>query len=266
MDIFSAFILGLIEGITEFLPISSTGHLILASHFLRLESVESNVAFNIIIQGAAVLAVLIVYRTKIKITNISLFLKLLIAFLPIAIVGLLLSNILESLFSIFLVAWMFIIGGLIFLAVEFWYHKKVKLKADYFCSNLDTISYKQALIIGLIQATAIIPGTSRAGASIIGGMLSQVDRTTSTEFSFLLAIPVIGAAAGYTLLKSLGDLNQSISQVNLADIYPLIFGFIVAFLVSILALKVLIAFLSKYSFIGFGIYRIIFGLFLLSIF
>ncbi|HSR74687.1 MAG TPA: undecaprenyl-diphosphate phosphatase, partial [Sulfurovum sp.] len=188
MDIFQAIIIGVIEGFTEFLPISSTGHMIVASEFLGVSQDALTKAYEVIIQFAAILAVMLIYREKITFKKIDLWQKLLVAFLPLAIVGFIFKDQIKALFTIEIVAWMFILGGVVFLVLEYFYEEK-----EFHVSDVEKTSYIQALWVGIAQIFSLIPGTSRAGATIIGGLLAGLDRKTSAEFSFLLAIPVMAA-------------------------------------------------------------------------
>jgi len=253
MDIFQAIIIGIIEGFTEFLPISSTGHLIVASKFLGIEESELTKAYEVIIQFSAILAVAIIYRDKFHISHIELWKKLMIAFLPLAIVGFLLKDYIKMLFSVEVVAIMFIVGGIIFLIVERFHKERDDVKCD-----VDDITYRQALIIGLAQILSLIPGTSRAGATIIGGLLVGLNREISASFSFLLAIPVMGAVSGYDLLKHYQEFEN-------ANLTAFIIGFIVSFLIAYMTIKLFLSFLHRFTFVAFGIYRIIFGIILLLI-
>lgn len=248
-------ILGIIEGFTEFLPISSTGHLIVASHFLNVEQTSINKAYEVIIQFAAILAVILNYPDKFNFKHITLWTKIFIAFLPIAIIGFIFSSQIKELFSLIVVAYMFIIGGIVFLIVEKFYDEK-----KHIVSKVDDVSYKQAFFIGLAQIFALIPGTSRAGSTIIGAMLVGFNRKASAEFSFLLAFPVMCATTGYDLLKHHEELLHTTNFTNLAV------GFVVAFFVAFLTIKLFLKFLEKFTFVSFGIYRIIFGILLLVIF
>jgi len=255
MTLFDSLILGIIEGITEFLPISSTGHLIVASEFLGLEQTNINKAFEVIIQFAAILAVILNYPSKFTFSHINLWTKVLIAFLPIAIIGFIFSKQVKELFSIEIVAWMFIIGGIIFLIVEKFYDEKATHTLD-----VENITYKQAAWIGFAQIFALIPGTSRAGSSIIGAMLVGLNRKTSAEFSFLLAFPVMCATTAYDLLKHHDEILVGGNFLNLAT------GFVVSFIIAFLAIKLFLKFLENFTFVAFGIYRIVFGILLLIIF
>jgi len=254
MTIFDTIILGIIEGITEFLPISSTGHLIVASEFLGIEQNSINKAFEVIIQFAAILAVILTYPSKFTISHISLWTKVMISFFPIAIIGFIFSSQVKAMFSIEIVAYMFIVGGIIFLIVEKFYDEKQTHTLD-----VEDITYKQAAWIGFAQIFALIPGTSRAGSSIIGAMLVGLNRKASAEFSFLLAFPVMCATTAYDLLKHHEELLAS------ANILNLLVGFIVSFIVAFLAIKLFLKFLENFTFVAFGIYRIIFGILLLVI-
>jgi len=247
VDIIQAIILGIIEGATEFLPVSSTGHLIVASHWLGLVQSEENKAFEVIIQLAAILAVVANYREKFSLVYIELWKKVVLAFLPIGFVGLLLHKQVKALFTVETVAAMFIVGGIIFLIVE--YFQKGKIPA---VQRVEDMTYRQALWIGIAQVFALIPGTSRAGASIIGALLLGLSRKASAEFSFLLALPVMLAASGFDLLKHYQDFAG-------AQFSPLLTGFVVAFVSAWLVMRLFIRFLEHFTFVAFGVYRILFG-------
>ncbi len=253
MDIFQAIIIGIIEGFTEFLPISSTGHMIVASKLMGIDQDSVQKSFEVIIQFAAILAVVLLYKDKVF-RDFTLWKKLILAFLPIGVVGFIFSKQIKALFSVDVVAWMFIIGGIIFLIVEYFYKEK-----EHYIKRVEDVSYKQALFIGLAQCFSLIPGTSRAGSTIIGGMLSHLSRKASAEFSFLLAIPVMAAVTGYDILKHFHEFSFD-------NWIVLLLGFITAFIVAYITIKLFIEFLSRFTFVPFGIYRIIFGIFLLLYF
>jgi len=255
MTIFESVLLGIIEGFTEFLPISSTGHLIVASEFLGIDQTNVNKAYEVIIQFAAILAVILNYPSKFTFKHIDLWTKLAVAFLPIATIGFIFSKQIKTLFSIEVVAIMFIIGGIVFLIVEKFYDE-----SKHTTSDVEYVSFKQALLIGFAQIFALIPGTSRAGSTIIGAMLCGLNRKASAEFSFLLAFPVMCATTGYDLLKHHNELLVSGNLTNL------LVGFIVAFIVAYLTIKLFLKFLENFTFVAFGIYRIVFGILLLLIF
>jgi len=254
MDTLQAIILGFVEGLTEFLPISSTGHMIVVSQWLGMPQDAVNKAFEVIIQLAAILAVVAKYRDKLTFKHIELWKKLILAFIPVGIVGFLFYKTIKGMFSTELVAIMFIVGGIVFLVVEYFYKEQA-----HYVSRVEDVTYRQALWIGLAQVFSLVPGTSRAGATIIGGMLSGLNRTASAEFSFLLALPVMLAASGLDLLKHYRDFQGS-------NLLHLGIGFAVAFGVAYLTMKLFISFLSRFTFVGFGIYRIAFGAILLLFF
>ena len=253
MDIFQAIIIGIIEGFTEFLPISSTGHMIVASQFLGIEQSAVVKAYEVIIQFAAILAVMLLYREKINLKEIDLWSKIFAAFLPLAMIGFLLKDWVKEIFNVETVAWMFIVGGIIFIVVEY-FHKDTEKRSQ----DLEEVTWTQAMSIGFGQVFSLIPGTSRAGSTIIAGMLSGVSRKASTEFSFLLAIPVMMAVSGYDLLTHYQDFVG-------ADLTAFAVGFVVAFVVAYITIKMFIVFLQRFTFVAFGIYRIIFGVILLMI-
>ena len=253
MDIFQAIIIGIIEGFTEFLPISSTGHMIVASRFLGIEESALMKAYEVIIQFAAIMAVMLIYKEKITFKKIDLWMKLFVAFLPLAIVGFIFKDQIKTLFNVETVAWMFIIGGIVFLVVEHFYEEK-----EFHVKDVEKVSYTQAWWVGFAQIFSLVPGTSRAGSTIIGGLLTGLDRKTSTEFSFLLAIPVMAAVTGYDLLKHYQDFAD-------ANWIAFIIGFITAFIVAYITIKLFLVFIQRFTFVVFGIYRIIFGIILLMI-
>jgi len=253
MDIIQAIILGVIEGATEFLPISSTGHMIVASQWLGLPQTEGNKAFEVIIQLAAILAVVANYRDRfiLNAINIDLWKKVVLAFIPIGLVGLLLHKQIKAMFTVEIVAIMFIVGGVIFLVIEYFQkHRQQPVQC------LEDMTYRQAGWIGVAQILALIPGTSRAGASIVGALLVGLSRKASAEFSFLLALPVMLAASGFDLLKHYQDFTGANFPVLAA-------GFVVAFISAWLVMRLFIQFLERFTFVAFGVYRILFGALLL---
>lgn len=255
MTIFDSILLGVIEGFTEFLPISSTGHLIVASHFLGIDQSSVTKAYEVIIQFAAILAVIFNYKDKFTIKKMDLWIKVFLAFLPIGVIGFIFSHQIKELFSIEIVAIMFIIGGVIFLLVE----KFFIPTETHLIDDVEQVTFKQSLIIGIAQVFALIPGTSRAGSTIIGALLVGLSRKASAEFSFLLAFPVMSAVTAYDLLKHYHEFSD-------ANLITLAVGFVVAFIIAYFTIKLFLAFLEKFTFVFFGIYRILFGILLLSIF
>ncbi len=244
MNYLHAIILGAVEGITEFLPVSSTGHLILTSKILHLADTEFLKSFEIIIQLGAMLAVIGLYIKRIP-QMVRMVPKLIIAFIPTAIVGLTLYPMIRQwLGNDQIVLWSLLIGGVVILGIE-WFMARKKEKLQ----TLEDVSYKQAFAVGLFQSVAVIPGVSRSAATILGGLLLGVPRATIVEFSFLLALPTIAAAAGLDLLKT--PLHFSGSEWGMLTV-----GFAMSFVVAVLVLQWFIKYISRHSFLPFGIYRI----------
>lgn len=247
MTLIDAVALGAIEGLTEFLPVSSTGHLIMLSKILGIEQTEAHKSFEIIIQLGAILAVLSVYMRKI-ISDKQLMITLAIAFLPTGAIGFLLYKYIKTLFVPSTVAYMLILGGIVFILLEKYYRAK-----EHHITNTSQITIKQALFIGFAQSFAMIPGTSRSGATIIGGLLSGLNRKLAVEFSFLLALPTMLVATCYDIFK-----NRNTLVVD--DWNAILVGFGVAFVVALFAVKTFLKLVSRFSFTPFGIYRIIIGI------
>ncbi len=255
MTIFEALLLGLLEGATEFLPISSTGHLILASKLLAIPHSDAHTSFIIAIQCGAILAVVALFGKQLF--DIELIKKLFVAFLPTAAVGFtlyplikgfLLSSELTVIFALF-------VGGIVLILFDRWHQEPGEAPEN----AVRTISYRQAFFVGLFQSIAVIPGVSRSAASIIGGLLLGLRRGTAVEFSFLLALPTLGAATFYDLLKS----HESFAG---ADMKMLFLGFATAFLSALIALRFFRHFIKRYSFTPFGIYRVVLALVFFTLF
>ena len=247
MEIWQAILLGILEGLTEFLPISSTGHLILASAILGIKQTNAHKAFEISIQLGSILAVVFLYYKQIF-RDIELWKRLIIAFIPTGALGFLLYKFIHSLFNAYIVSFMLILGGIIFIIVELKYKEN-----EHSLKEIDKIPYIKAVLIGFFQSLAMIPGTSRSGATIIGGLLLGLDRKTATEFSFLLAVPTMFVATSYEVFKNYNEFSVDNWQ-NIA------IGFIFAFVSAIFSIKFFLKFISKHNFIPFGIYRIIIGI------
>lgn len=249
MNIFQALILGIVEGVSEFLPISSTGHLILASRIMGISQTEFIKTFEIAIQLGAIMSVVALYWKKFLI-NPEAFKRIAVAFLPTAIVGLVLYKIIKKflLGNSSVVIWSLFLGGIFLILFELFHHEKKGAAGE-----ISAISYKQAVLVGAFQSIAVIPGVSRSAATIIGGLILGLQRELIVEFSFLLAVPTMLAATLLDLYKNAGTFNQS--QFALLAV-----GFVVSFIVAILAIKFLMAFIKKHSFISFGIYRILVAL------
>lgn len=245
MTILHSIILGIIEGVTEFLPVSSTGHMILASYVLGIAQSDFTKTFEIAIQLGAILAVVVIYWRSFL--NITLLKKLAAAFIPTGIIGLAFYHILKTylLGNNFIVLGSLFVGGVIFILFERWYGKKEDV-AD----ESAPITYRQAIAIGFFQAIAIIPGVSRSGATILGGMSLGIARTTIVEFSFLLAVPTMVAATGLSLLKTSVVFTPH-------EWLALAVGLVVSFAVAMPIVKWFLSYVRNHSFTGFGIYRII---------
>lgn len=263
MNIVKAIILGIIEGITEWLPISSTGHLILADEFIKLQMpAEFMSMFNVVIQLGAILAVIYLYFNKLnpfspsksaseKKDTWELWFKVVVAVIPSVIIGLPLDDWLDANFHHFLpVAIMLILYGIAFIIVE-----KRNKSIDPKCTDLKQFTYKAALMVGMFQVLSLIPGTSRSGATILGGIMIGASRFVATEFSFFMGIPTMLGASGYKILKFLLKGNS----FNTESLVILLVGTLVSFIVSIVAIKFLMNYIKKNDFTVFGWYRIILG-------
>ena len=243
---FHALIIGIVEGITEFLPISSTGHMILAAKLLGLTETEFLKSFEIIIQLGAILSVVVLYWRSF-LMNLEVLKRIIVAFIPTGILGLIFYKIVKHYFlgSTSIVIWALFLGGIILIVFELWHKGKPEIKQD-----LAKMPYMKAFWIGAFQSLAIVPGVSRSAATIVGGMLLGIDRASIVEFSFLLAAPTMLAATGLDLVKTGASFNSS--QVIL-----LMIGFVAAFLTAIVAIKFLMNYIKNHTFISFGIYRIV---------
>ena len=246
MDFITALILGIVQGISEFLPISSTGHLILASHLMGLQHTEFLKSFEIAIQAGTILSVVALYWRSLLV-DFEVIKRLAVAFLPTGLLGLTLYRLIKGylLGSETVVLCSLLIGGILIIAFERWYRE-----GENATGEIRAMSYKNALIVGLFQSVAMIPGVSRSAATILGGLLLGLKRKTIVEFTFLLAVPTMLAATGYDLIKS-G------SQFSLDQVQYLLIGFVTAFVVALLSIKFLLRFIKTHTFIPFGIYRIV---------
>lgn len=260
MNLIDTIILAIIEGITEYLPISSTGHMIIASSFMKIASDDFTKLFTIVIQLGAILAVVVLYWKRFF-QSLDFYFKLLVAFIPAVILGLLLNDVIDELLeSPVTVAISLIIGGFILLKVDDWFKSNEIHDAENPEAHTK-ISYATALKIGFFQCLAMIPGTSRSGASIVGGMTQKLNRKTAAEFSFFLAVPTMFGATA----KKLYDYYKAGFELNSGQVNYLIIGNIIAFVVALIAIKSFIDYLSKRGFKIFGYYRIILGIALLII-
>jgi undecaprenyl-diphosphatase len=247
MSIWEVIILAIVEGITEFLPVSSTGHMIIASSILGISHLEITKLITVNIQFGAILAVVVLYWRNF-LQSIDFYYKLLAAFIPSAIIGFLLNDFIDSLLeNVVVVAVTLILGGIILLFIDKYFENK---------SINDKITIPKAIKIGLFQCIAMIPGVSRSAATIIGGMSQGLSKKTAAEFSFFLAVPTMFAAAAYKLLKSY-------KSIETQHITLLLVGNIVAFAVAMVAIKFFVSFLIKNGFKIFGYYRILVGIIIL---
>lgn len=253
MDLFQTIIISIVEGLTEFLPVSSTGHMIIAQQLLGVKSTDFVKAFTVIIQFGAILSVIVLYWKRFFQTW-DFYLKLLIGFIPAAVLGLLFSDIIDDMLeNVYVVATTLVLGGIVMLFVDKWFNSP---KKD------DTVTYKNAFIIGCFQCIAMIPGVSRSMATIVGGMEQKLTRKTAAEFSFFLAVPTMAAATGYKLLKLFLEPNGA--QILSDNMSTLLIGNLIAFVVAMLAIKFFIGYVTKYGFKLFGWYRIVLGLAILG--
>jgi len=249
MTIFQNIVISIVEGLTEFLPVSSTGHMIIAQKILAMESTEFVKAFTVNIQFGAILSVIVLYWKRFFQTW-DFYWKLMIAVLPALVIGFLLSEKIDSLLeNVMVVAVTLVLGGVFMLFVDKWF--------DYPDKDQE-MDWKRALKIGFFQCIAMIPGVSRSMATIVGGMSTKLTRKNAAEFSFFLAVPTMAAAGGYKLLKLIMD-PQGAAMLS-DNLVALLIGNVVAFLVAMAAIKFFISFLTKYGFKAFGYYRIVVGL------
>lgn len=248
MTLFDSLILGALEGVTEFLPISSTGHLILASQLLGLQQTAAHKAFEVSIQLGSILAVLFLYA-KDLIRDKSLWIKLAVAFLPTGALGFLFYKHIKALFGVETVSIMLIAGGIVFLVIEYFRRDKAIDEGK----DLSELTIKEAFTIGFFQSLSMVPGTSRSGATLIGGLFMGLNRKSAAEFSFLLAIPTMFIATAYDLIKHRHELVVD-------DWSMLIIAFITAFVFAFATVKAFVGFVSRHTFIPFAIYRIIVGI------
>ncbi len=274
LEILKAIFLGIVEGITEWLPVSSTGHMILVDEFLRLNMSDGfKEMFFVVIQLGAICAVPVMFFEKLdpfskkksaeeKKKTWSLWGKVAIGVLPAAVLGLLLDDLLdEYLYNFVTVSVTLIIYGIAFILIEKIRKNKGK-DSDFRVNDISELSYKDAIVIGCFQVLSLIPGTSRSGSTILGGMLTGVSRTASAEFSFFMAIPVM---LGASLLK-IFKFAMSGTSVSGTEISLLLIGIAVSFVVSIAAIRFLMDFVKKHSFSAFGVYRIVLGVIVLGYF
>lgn len=251
MTYLHAIILGIVEGITEFLPISSTGHMIIASSVMGIEDNSFTKAFEVIIQFGAIMSVLVLYWKRF-LPDWNFYKKLFVAFLPTAIIGFIVKDIVDQLLgSVQIVAWALIIGG----AILVW-SDKIFAHLTSLGRKTSDLSYADSVKLGLFQSLAMIPGVSRSAATIMGGLTLGMNKKEAAEFSFFLAVPTMAAATGYKVLKVYKTIEPG-------QISVLLVGCAVAFVVAMLAIKFFIGIVTRYGFRGFGFYRIALGIVIL---
>lgn len=248
MTLFDSLLLGALEGVTEFLPISSTGHLILASQLLGLQQTAAHKAFEVSIQLGSILAVLFLYAQRL-LQDKTLWFKIAIAFLPTGVLGFLFYKHIKALFGVETVSIMLIAGGVVFLVIEYFRRDKAIDEGK----DLSELTIKEAFTIGFFQSLSMVPGTSRSGATLIGGLFMGLNRKSAAEFSFLLAIPTMFIATAYDLIKHRHELVVD-------DWSMLIIAFITAFIFAFVTVKAFVGFVSRHTFVPFAIYRIVVGI------
>ncbi|MFT2008825.1 undecaprenyl-diphosphate phosphatase [Pontibacter sp. 13R65] len=263
MSVWQAIILAIVEGLTEFLPVSSTGHMIIAATLMGINELPITKIFAVSIQFGTILSVVVLYWRRF-ISSFDLYKKILVAFIPAAVLGLLLEKVIDSMLeSILITAIMLILGGILLVFIDKWFTHADK----------DRINYKNAFVIGFFQCIAMIPGVSRSAASIIGGLTQGINRKAAAEFSFFLAVPTMLAAATFKFIRDMLQLEitdilyfdwpkieHSFSIISSEDIKLLLIGNVIGFLVAMFAIKSFITFLTKYGFRVFGYYRIAVGI------
>lgn len=255
MSIFEAIVLAIVEGVTEFLPVSSTGHMIIASSLMGIADQSFTKTFTVAIQFGAILSVVVLYWKRFF-QSIDFYFKLLVAVLPALVLGFLLNDFIDQLLErVEVVAVMLIIGGVLFLFIDKLFQKTEE-------AGIQEVNYPAALKIGLFQTIAMIPGVSRSAATIIGGLTQNLTKKAAAEFSFFLAVPTMAAATGYKLLKFYKEGNG----FDQSEVSILVIGNLVAFIVALLAIKSFISFLTKNGFKLFGYYRIIAGIIILILY
>ncbi len=260
MTYWHALLLAIVEGITEFLPVSSTGHMIIASSLLGIPMTPFAKLYLVVIQLGAILSVLVVYWKRFF-QSVDFYLKLLVAFLPIVVAGLLLKKHIDALLgSVTTVGAMLLLGGVVLLFVDQWFPQEDSNHGGHPVTNP---SWKEAFVIGLFQCLAVVPGVSRSAATIIGGLTQKLTRRAAAEFAFFLAVPTMAAAAAKDLYDYYKDTRaQGLSLGHLfsgQEVKLLALGNAVAFVVALLAIRLFVGFVAKYGFRAFGIYRIIAG-------
>jgi undecaprenyl-diphosphatase len=253
MTLLQTILIAVVEGVTEFLPVSSTGHMIIVQKLLGIDSnLDFVKTFTVNIQFGAILSVVVLYWKRFF-QSWDFYWKLLVAFLPAAVLGFALSDTIDRLLeNVFVVSLMLVSGGVLMLFVDKWFNHP---------EENQTMDWKRALKIGFFQCVAMVPGVSRSMATIVGGMTTKLSRKNAAEFSFFLAVPTMAAASGYKLLKLVTD--PALVSTLTDNLMTLLIGNVVAFLVALAAIKFFIGFLTRHGFKAFGYYRVAVGIILL---
>lgn len=249
MQLWQAALLGVVEGVTEFLPVSSTAHLLLASRLLGIPQTEVHASFEIVIQLGAILAAAVLYgRTLLR--SRAVLLRVAAAFVPTAVIGALAHRLVKTVLlpSPTLVLWTLLLGGVALILFELWHREPADATDD-----LARMTYAQAVAIGCCQSLAIVPGVSRAAATVVGGLLLGLRRTAIVDFSFLLAIPTMAAASALDVVKTASEFSRQ-------DVMALGVGFVVSFIVALMVIRWLLAFIRRHTFVAFGVERIVVAL------
>ncbi len=281
MSIFEAVVIAIVEGITEFLPISSTGHMIITSAFLGINEDEVTKLFEVAVQLGAILAVVVLYWKRFfKYNSFDFYFKLLVGVVPALLLGFFFGDTIERMLeSPLIVASSLLLGGIVLLYIDRWFNQRPAPKSSDILATETTraelveadekLSYKKSFFIGLWQVLAMIPGVSRSAASIIGGMQQKLTRNFAAEFSFFLAVPTMFAASAYSLFVKTWGTDERRGYEMLLDsdenMMAFIVGNIVAFIVALLAIRFFINYLKRYGFRVFGMYRIVAGIILLAL-
>ncbi|WP_019947072.1 undecaprenyl-diphosphate phosphatase [Hymenobacter aerophilus] len=260
MTYWHALILAIIEGLTEFLPVSSTGHMVIASALMGVPATPFTKLYLVVIQLGAILSVLVVYWKRFF-QSFDFYLKLLVAFLPVVVAGLTLKDYIDAMLeSVTIVAVMLVVGGIVLFFIDKWFPQETPQEGGH---QLTNPGFRQAFVIGLFQCLAVVPGTSRSAATIIGGLTQRLTRQAAAEFAFFLAMPTMAAAAAkdlYDYYKLMISKGVDLAQLFTAEeVKLLVLGNVVAFVVALLAIRLFIGFVTKFGFRAFGIYRIIVG-------
>jgi undecaprenyl-diphosphatase len=254
MTFIQAMILAIVEGLTEYLPISSTGHMIIASFFMGIQENQFVKDYTVIVQFGAILSVVVLYWQRFRHASMSFYKKIFLAFLPAAVIGFALKHKIDALLGdVAVVAWASVVGGVIIIIVDMWYDKRAKQQPPPVLKHsTDQMTIKEGVIIGFAQCLAMIPGTSRSAASIIAALAQKIDRKAAAEFSFFLAVPTLTAATLYKCLKIAPTIQKD-------QIVILLAGNVVSFIVGLITIRAFIGYLQRQGFKVFGYYRIIMG-------